>query len=176
MNNLSIICCLAFLALNVGCRAAPCDEPHNDDIHTTDQEEHDYHNNDELVHQETNTSTEDLEEHPVVKRSTDAELSSIPIDWKSLIETVLVVIQKFYHWILAAFTKFFLSYSAKVTSLFKEVMLPVFVPFYSSLVGRQSSATVPAAVTSTSVDWRSAANALFDTLSKFHSLQTNKIL
>ena len=87
--------------------------------------------------------------HQMVKRSTDLLIekqNTVTIDWKSLMVILSEIIRKI------------LDY---VTNTFKK-LLHVFIPFLST-VGHPS------------VDWRSAATSLFNTLVKFQHLRKNEV-
>lgn len=157
MNSLIVICCLLVLTGIVESRARPSDIEH-----------HDIQMDQDMVAVQMREML-----HEIVKRSTDilVEKKTVPIDWKSLMEIVSVVIQKVYELISAIANKL-LSYAlVKATPFLKENLLPLLIPgmLDHDVIGKPVASL-------TSVDWRSAANAIFNTLYKYQSLQSNQIV
>lgn len=102
--------------------------------------------------------------HQIVKRSTDSDISLekdkiVTIDWKSLMATLSEMIRKVLEFVSNTFKKL------------QGRLLQAFVPFLTSA----NRLGHPAVVSSTSVDWRSAATTLFETLVKFQHLRKNEV-
>lgn len=163
MNSLIIACCLLVLAANVDCRARPAK--------MSSIKKHDHH----MMHKQSTNSTEQMEgmKHEIVKRSDDVSVQkkTVPIDWKALMETVSVVIQKVYE-LISAFASNLFSYAlVKAAPLLKENLLPILIP---TMMDQEPSNSKPVA-TLTSVNWRSAASTIFEALAKFQRLQNNQV-
>ena len=118
-----------------------------------------------------------VEENPirVVKRSkTDEQFTSssteIGINWKEIVSTLSLVIQKLFQSLYAIVKRFFDSYSQSIVSLFRDRVLPAWL-FFSSYVLQHP--TVRSALTnySSSLEWRPTATALFEALVKLNHHQ-----
>lgn len=97
--------------------------------------------------------------------STSAEVTSVSINWKEIILTLSLVIQKLLQSLYQILKRFFDSYSESIVSFFRDRVLPSWL-FFSSFV--LQNPTVRSALTqySTSIEWRPAATALFESLVK----------
>ena len=121
-----------------------------------------------------------VEENPirVVKRSITDEPSSsseISINWKEIVSTLSLVIQKLFQSFYAIVKRFFDSYSQSIVSLFRDRVLPAWL-FFSTYVLQHP--TVRSALTnySSSLEWRPTATALFEALVKLnHQPQHNNM-
>ena len=119
-----------------------------------------------------------VEENPirVVKRSITDELSSsTTINWKEIVSTLSLVIQKLFQSLYAIVKRFFDSYSQSIVSLFRDRVFPAWL-FFSTYVLQHP--TVRSALTnySSSLEWRPTATALFEALVKLnHQPQHNNM-
>lgn len=100
--------------------------------------------------------------HPLTKRSTETveKPNTVTIDWKSIKTTLLEMIRKLFEFVSTTFRKL------------KDRLLHAFCPFFPSADNQHGH---PAVATFTSVDWRSAATTLFNSLNKFQHLRMNEV-
>lgn len=169
----SIVGFLLLVAVGVESRATPSTQIQNVEMTT---EELSYK---ELIDNESEiltTTTEPMEEiqHDIVKRSTNeiVEEKHTSIDWNAVRTTVSTLIQKLYQFVSEHIKKLF-SYASMRASPFLQEILPALIPLSSSL--QQASAAQTPVVETTSIDWRSAANNLFDTLVRMQNLRLNEV-
>ena len=120
-----------------------------------------------------------VEENPhlfLVKRSTadaadgdegptSSEVTSVSINWKEIILTLSLVVQKLLQSLYQIIKRFFDSYSESIVSFFRDRVLPSWL-FFSSFVLQNPTVRSALAQYSTSVEWRPAATALFESLVK----------
>ncbi|KAI9554336.1 hypothetical protein GHT06_019608 [Daphnia sinensis] len=99
----------------------------------------------------------------MVKRSTETPLEKpLTIDWKLIV---------------AYLTEMALKLIEFISNNFKTLqqrLMHFLVPFFSTISDQQPSGH-PAVAATTSVDWRSAGTALFNTLLKYQSLRKNEV-
>ena len=107
----------------------------------------------------------------IVKRSTDVFMKK-SIDWESFKVTLVEIVRTVYQFVSEVIKKLTSTYSSTFVPFVKQRLLPALVPFSSTFVDHP--AVRSAMASSTSVDWHSAATALFDNLVKFTKLTTNE--
>lgn len=105
--------------------------------------------------------------HPLTKRSTETvdaveKPNTLTIDWKSIKATLSEMIRKLFEFVSATLRKL------------KDRLLHAFVPFFSPY-STDNQHGHPAVATFTSVDWRSAATTLFNSLNQFQHLRMNEV-
>lgn len=118
-----------------------------------------------IVQEDTGKSVKSSEgtSHQSVKRLTETPVEKpLTINWKSLVVVLTEVAHKMFEFIYNNFKKL------------QQRLLNIIVPLFSMLSGPQSPGH-PTVATSTSIDWRSAGTALFNTLVKFQNVRTNEV-
>lgn len=109
----------------------------------------------------------------IVKRSTDVMMGkTIAIDWMSVRMTLLEITHILRNFVSEAINKLTSTYSTTVVPFFKR-LLPAMIPFSSTFIDHPLVHS--AVASSTSIDWRSAGTALFDTIVKFKKLRDNEV-
>lgn len=158
--------------------SSPIDQEESDVVHHSPTE-YDVNSNKDLQLEGDDVIVEENPHLFLVKRSTgadeesssSAEVTSVSINWKEIILTLSLVIQKLIQSLYQIIKRFFDSYSESIVSFFRDRVLPSWL-FFSSYVLQNPTVRSALAQYSTSVEWRPAATALFESLVKLSHHQS----